>query len=365
MKRDVSRTVCSRLTANAPGAIAVIGLAGTRTHSILAESIRTMAGDAGVTLSANRPCVCRIVDDGQVIDDAVVCVFDGEDGPQAEIHTHGGVRIVQRVIMLFERHGAAVVSAADFHGLLDSSDPVVQRIDLAIQMAGSRRLVEWLLGQRRILPEFMRRLDSIDESERRAFEERSAAARRLLEGLRIAIVGPPNAGKSTLANRLIGHDRIITSDMAGTTRDWVSETALIKGWPVTLTDTAGIRETDCAIESEAIRRGRAAAEGADLTLLVLDGSNAAAAQRSTVEAVLNSATSNRPVLVVINKSDVMSNATQEFIEFAPSAGVLSVSALTGEGFDELEAAIERTLKLDLLKTALPTAFFELGAPAFS
>lgn len=365
MKRDDSRTVCSRLTANAPGAIAVIGLAGPRTQSILAESIRTMAGAACARFSANRPSLGRIVDGGQVIDDAVVCVFEREDGPRAEVHTHGGVRIAQRVIMLFERLGATVVPAPDFPGQIRAADPIVRRIDAAIQAAGSRRLVEWLLGQRRILPEFMRRRDSLDESERRAFEERSMAARKLVEGLRIAIVGPPNAGKSTLANRLIGHDRIITSDMAGTTRDWVSETALIRGWPVTLTDTAGIRETDCAIESEAIRRGRAAAEDADLTLLVVDGSDAATAQRSTVEEILNSATSNRPVLVLINKSDVMPHAAHNVIEFAPSAGVLSVSALTGEGFGELEAALERTLKLDHLTTALPTAFFELGAPAFS
>jgi tRNA modification GTPase len=182
----------------------------------------------------------------------------------------------------------------------------------------------------------------------------------LIAGLRVAIVGPPNAGKSTLANRLIGTDRVITSRQAGTTRDWVSETALIRGWPVTLTDTAGQRPTQCAIEAEAIRRGRQQAESADLILAVLDATTSPAARRDGLASAFEGIPSGRPRVVALNKSDVAAPATAS--DSSPPA--LPISALTGAGIEDLEACIESGLGLDLLTGDSPTAFLpsQLAGP---
>src|SRR5262249_28463970 len=152
------------------------------------------------------------------------------------------------------------------------------------------------------------------------------------------IIGPPNAGKSTLANRLLGGDRIITSDIPGTTRDWISETALINGWPVTLTDTAGVRDATCEIESEAIRRGQTQARSADLVIIVLDATRPSAEQVATCKKLADSVDRAKRI-VVQNKRDLPS---AEPIN-PPDENVIGISALMRQGLSDLERAIESHL----------------------
>ena len=179
----------------------------------------------------------------------------------------------------------------------------------------------------------------------------------------MAIVGPPNAGKSTLANRLIGRDRVIASDTPGTTRDWVSETALIRGWPVLLTDTAGIRPTDCAIEAEAIRRGRDKARAADLVVVVLDATSSASEQATALKLTLASVVEARPLLIVLNKCDLVPSERPDTISKTAERPALGISALAGDGLEGLEAGIEKALGLDRLDYELPTAFLPIHITA--
>ena len=198
-----------------------------------------------------------------------------------------------------------------------------------------------------------------------AFRRRGMAAIRLIRGPRLALIGPPNAGKSTLANRLIGTDRIITSPHAGTTRDWVSETAMIDGWPVTLTDTAGIRDVECQIEAEAVRRGRRRAEEADLVVIVLDGAATPGQLEKQWKDVAGAVPADRLRLTLLNKCD-LSNARWE-TPIAARGGShqggtgtaevpLPISARTGAGIDALESRVCFLLGLDQLADHLPTAF---------
>lgn len=366
---DSAMNTASILTPPSPGAIGVVALHGPDVVRIL-NSVIERRSDSAEWLEG-RPVLCRIKDQDAVLDDAIVCVFRRSDSTFAEIHVHGGVRVVQRVLMVLERAGATAVPAGEFSHVLKSDDATVRRIDDAIIAAGSRRLLRWLLAQRSILPPYLARLATVSDAERAAFRERSMIAATLIRGLRVALIGPPNAGKSTLANCLIGRDRIITSDTPGTTRDWISETALISGWPVTLTDTAGIRHTECPIESEAIRRSRQQARIADLVLIVIDAA-ASPGELARMSASLRAAVdATQPVVVVRNKSDLLSEpsasgpgdlSTDELFGESQSVQIgpapsCNVSAKFGRGIVELEQLVCRMLGLNLLEDQLPTAFF--------
>ncbi len=148
--------------------------------------------------------------------------------------------------------------------------------------------------------------------------------RLIREGLQVAIVGAPNVGKSSLFNALIGVSRAIVADTPGTTRDLVTEVVDIEGLRVTLVDTAGLRETTDAVETEGVARSHEVRATADLVLTVLDGSI-----DNTIQII------NNKGLTVINKSDVP-GATN-------AAGALFVSARTGDGIDGLRRAIVEAL----------------------
>lgn len=148
---------------------------------------------------------------------------------------------------------------------------------------------------------------------------------RLRDGMTIVIAGKPNAGKSSVLNRLAGHDAAIVTDRPGTTRDVLREDIEIDGVPLRVVDTAGLRESDDPIEAEGVRRARAELERADLVLHVIDATEATPASE-TLTGV--------DTLYVYNKIDLLQAPAQQ----KPDNG-LWLSARTGEGFDELHSAL--------------------------
>ena len=148
--------------------------------------------------------------------------------------------------------------------------------------------------------------------------------RRLRDGLHAVIVGPPNAGKSSLLNALAGSERAIVTDIAGTTRDLLRETVRVDGVELNLVDTAGLREGGDAIEREGMRRARAELERADLAIVVLDGREPEAGRAAVADAI----TGVPQVLWLYNKADLLAD---------PDAGgdALWISARTGAGLDEV------------------------------
>lgn len=216
----------------------------------------------------------------------------------------------------------------------------------ALIAAPTERAVAFLSYQREHLADYLRGLAKVvrDSSgaARQALRDlltEATAWRYLVEGAVIVIAGPPNAGKSTLANRLLGRDHAIVSDAPGTTRDWVAEPAALHGVPVTIVDTAGLRTSDDPIEAEGIRRGQAQLARADLCLFVLDPS--AAAGEQSLQAHLPP--TGPPTLFVLNKTDLP--GWRRDLPMPAHAPSLDVSALTGAGIDRLTLAIVGELGL--------------------
>jgi tRNA modification GTPase len=162
-----------------------------------------------------------------------------------------------------------------------------------------------------------------------------AAGRLLQEGIKVAIAGRPNVGKSSLFNSLVERERAIVTDIPGTTRDTLSEAIDLEGVPVILTDTAGVRETTDGIETLGIERTRRAMGDSDLVLVVLDGST----ELGPSDHDLLNRTENTLRLVVRNKSDLPEFNGSCIAELQP----INVSARTGEGLATLRSAILASL----------------------
>ncbi len=183
---------------------------------------------------------------------------------------------------------------------------------------------------------------------------RDARRGRLIrEGLQVAIVGPPNVGKSSLFNALVGASRAIVADVPGTTRDLISETVDLDGLRVTLVDTAGLRETVDVVESEGVSRSRGAADVADLTLFVCDASDPSSIGswdlvQSWDPASAGLAQSWDPDLAGLHKRTLIVANKSDLPRAWSRADAVNVSATTGAGLDDLRQRIAAALDVDLL-----------------
>ncbi|MEI6162451.1 MAG: tRNA uridine-5-carboxymethylaminomethyl(34) synthesis GTPase MnmE, partial [Roseococcus sp.] len=284
--------------------------------------------------------------------------YTGEDS--AELHLHGGPAVIAAVAEALEALGARPAEPGEFtrraflHGRLDltaaegiadliAAETEAQRRQALRQAEGALAQIhaEWatrltrLLARQEAFIEFEEEdlpgdLDAQVEADaavlRGEMEHLLAEAGRgekLREGLSIAILGAPNAGKSSLLNALAGRDAAIVSARAGTTRDVVEVRMILAGVPVTLADTAGLREAADEIEAEGVRRALLRAEAADLRLLVF------AADADPDEATL--ALRGADALVVLNKADLGPGRVD---------GAMHVSARTGAGLDALRQRLE-------------------------
>ncbi|MGI8638433.1 MAG: tRNA uridine-5-carboxymethylaminomethyl(34) synthesis GTPase MnmE [Pyrinomonadaceae bacterium] len=157
------------------------------------------------------------------------------------------------------------------------------------------------------------------------------AGKLLREGIKVALVGRPNVGKSSLFNALLGHERAIVTEIAGTTRDQLHERFTINSIPISLIDTAGLRETSDTVESIGVERSRRAMADADLVVVLLDGSENLTIEDKEIFAQIE----DLPHLIAVNKNDL----GQSKIELNGNSNILHISAKTGEGLEELQKAI--------------------------
>ena len=362
-------TIVALSTPPGRSGIGVVRLSGPSSARIAAAFIN-LPGDLrswGATLG-------KLLDeDGELVDEVVVTYFAAPRSYTAEdvveISCHGAPVVLRHCLERAVRFGARLAEPGEFtlraflNGRIDlpQAEGVRDLIDAttlyqariaAQQTQGSvsRRLapikaqlvelialleagIDFAEDDISVAPsaEILRRVDPIIAAVR-GLAESFRYGNLVRSGFSLAIVGRPNAGKSSLFNRLLKQDRAIVTDIPGTTRDLVAETAEFSGIPVRLVDTAGIRKSAEKIEQMGIERSFEAMADADLVLVVLDGS----AERTAEDDVLIArARSNGPCLLAANKCDLT--------PFFHGAGELAVSARTGQGIAELQSAIPATL----------------------
>jgi tRNA modification GTPase len=327
------------LTPAGVGAIAVVRLLGPAVPAFLAAHFSRPAVES-------RCVHGDLSDGGDVLDDPVAVLLPG--GQSVDLSLHGGTRVVQSVLDLATKEGFDVTTpaASDQPMPLDAVDgtTVLERevnayLPLAKTELGVRVLLNQVEAWRAVvqratpgpgegahLARWMQRAEVVKAELSAILHDRGLYW--LLNPPRVAIVGAPNVGKSTLANRLFARDRVITADLPGTTRDWVGEIANLDGLAVMLVDTPGIRETDDAIEAEAIARSGEQVVGADLVVVVADASQPLDGEQAAVLEAWPDA------LRVVNKTDTATPAW----DLARVGGIKTVGT-TGQGVDELRSTI--------------------------
>jgi small GTP-binding protein len=319
------------LTPPGVGAIAVLRLLGPKVPDFLSHCFSRPT-------IPNRCVHGDLRDHEEVIDDPIVVLAPG--GQSADINLHGGTWVVQSALNLAQRHGFSVIDAKTAplpEFTLDATDEFEREMLAYLPLATTQTALRVLLAQ----PAAWRRLTaepiSLADAQHILADQ---SLHWLLNPPRVAIVGIPNAGKSTLANQLFGQQRSITADLPGTTRDWIGESANLDGPAVTLVDTPGIRDSDDPIESQAIERAKIQVNAADAIILVLDATRLDDQPQRALMARFPNA------IHVFNKSDAAP-------ELNLNKSAIPTIATTGHGIDTLRAAIRRRFHCESIDADSP------------
>ena len=365
-------TIAAISTPLGEGAIAIVRLSGTDALKI-AQSV--YKGKNLTQVASHTINYGHIFEEKRLVDEVMVSVmrapktFTRED--IVEINTHGGIAVTQEILQLLLRNGARLAEPGEFtkraflNGRIDLAqaesvmDLIRAKTDKAANIAvkqldGSlskminniRQEILESLAQVEVnidYPEY----DDVETMTSQMLLEKTAHFEKLLEnllstakrgkilreGLKTAIIGRPNVGKSSLLNQLLREEKAIVTDIAGTTRDVITEFANIGGVPLELVDTAGIRETDDLVEAIGVERSKKALAEADLVLLVLDASNELTDK--DLELLELSKNSNR--IILLNKTDLPEKIDSTQI----SGDFIRISALKNENLNAVEEKINQ------------------------
>lgn len=371
-------TIVALSTPPGRSGIGVIRISGPDALAIL----RTLVSAESFNPTPNLMRLKSLIDpqSGEPLDEGLVCFFkaphsfNGED--VAELHCHGSPVLLRTIIDLILKLGARLADPGEFslravaNGRLKLTeaeairDVIDAQTDTALRQAtrqlkgeisnrlrpAKEELLETIVRLESSLefveddlPEVQRQaiIDSLRGSKQDLSRLQStfAVGKLLHDGIRVAFVGRPNVGKSSLFNSLVGHGRAIVTEIPGTTRDTLTESIAVSGVPVLFIDTAGIRRSSDKIESIGVDRARRAAADADLLIVVVDGSER---QHDEDQAVLAEVADVRHI-VALNKTDLPTFSAANFdgrVTARPNcSAVISVSAKSSAGLDCLRAAI--------------------------
>jgi tRNA modification GTPase len=370
---DLNDTIVAISTPPGRGGIGIVRLSGPDACAVAAPLLQLRH-----PLAAGQARFAHIIDtsDSEVLDEAVVTFFEAPNSYTSEdiveIAAHGSPVLLDYLLRASLRNGARLAEPGEFtqraflSGRLDLTQAEAVRDLIESTTLHQARLAAQQLGgalSRQIAPikeklvhliaaleagidfaeddidllpasEIAAQIEAI-AAPLTALEQTFAYGRIVRDGFTLAIVGRPNAGKSSLFNRLVERDRAIVTAAPGTTRDLVTERVSLDGIPVELVDTAGLRDAIDEAESLGIAKSREAMAEADIVLLVRDATQPL--HREDEAAI--AAHADRPLLIALNKRDLAPQAALP----ASAHPIISTSALTGEGLPELRRAILATL----------------------
>lgn len=374
-----SDTIAAVATSMNASGIGIIRISGTESISIVekifcpAKKQKKLTEQKSYTIHYGT-----IVEDGEVLDEVIVLLMRGPHSYTAEdtveIDCHGGVYVMHQILNLVIKKGARVAEPGEFtkraflNGRIDLSqaeaviDVISSQNTYALkssiqQLKGSvQRLIKSI--REKVLyeiayiesalddPEYIS-LEGYPESLHKKIKELLQEMERLLkeseqgkilrEGIRTAIIGKPNAGKSSLLNALLGEERAIVTEIAGTTRDTLEEQIRLRGLTLQMIDTAGIRKTGDKIEQIGVERAKQMMEEADLILYVIDASSALDENDKEIMPLLK----EKRVIVLLNKTDLQERITAEEVQRFLEKPVIRISAKEEKGLSELADKIEQ------------------------
>ncbi len=382
-------TIAALSTPYGVGGIAVVRLSGFKALEIVQELFKTTGKSKDLSQAATRTAhYGYIVNNGKTVDEVVVTLFKaphsytGED--VVEVSCHGSLVVQQEMVQTFIEHGARAAEPGEFtqraflNGKLDLSqtEAVADLIHAQSQLSKDIALNQLRGGfsndlqvVKQKLVEFASLIElELDFSEEdvefadraeletlvfttmekvRALSQSFKTGNAIKNGINTAIVGKPNAGKSTLLNALLNEERAIVTDIPGTTRDTLEEVIHINGLLFRFIDTAGLRDTEDTVEKIGVERARKSIAQSQIYLYVFDVNTTTP---ESLQADLQNLPQDIPHLLLGNKADLLSETQkQSWLSF--DDGIMLISALTKTHIDTLKTKLLKTLALDKIDTS--------------
>ncbi len=369
-------TISAVITALGEGAVGIVRISGEQALAVGETLFKAASGKKLAEYKPNTMVYGHVYDqDGSLVDEVLAVFMQGPRSYTAEdvveIQCHGGLQSLKKILQLTYAAGARPAEAGEFtkraflNGRIDLTqaeavmDIIRSRSEASLKLAARQQqgqLAKELRGLRSALVDVVVNLEAVIDYPEEDIEDvtygrvqesiascndaidsllaHAHTGKILREGLRTAIVGKPNVGKSSLLNALLKEERAIVSQYAGTTRDVIEEQLLLDGVPLVLADTAGIRSTEDFVEKIGVEKSRQLLQDAELVICVVDGSEGLTAED---EAIL-AAASGKPCVIIVNKSDLgLAVDLEKLKERFGQDKVMTLSAKTLTGVEAFSA----------------------------
>lgn len=375
MKTD---TIAAIATAMSNSGIGIVRISGDEALEVADRIFVSKKGNKKVSEMASHTIHYGYVKDGEdIVDEVMLLIMKAPNSytteDTIEIDCHGGVLVMQKILETVLKYGARAAEPGEFtkraflNGRIDLSqaesviDIINAKNDFALQSSVSQlrgSVLEKIKDLRAAIIHEIAFIESaLDDPEHVDIEsypqkllitvkslwktvdkmlESADNGRVLREGINTVIVGKPNAGKSSLLNTLVGQERAIVTDIAGTTRDILEEQIRLRGISLNVIDTAGIRDTDDVVEQIGVNKSREYVEKADLVIYVVDSSTPLDENDEEIIASIQ----DKNAIILLNKSDLHQVTTKEMLKEKIDRKTIEISAKEQTGIEELETAIQ-------------------------
>lgn len=373
-----SDTIAAIATAMSNSGIGIVRISGSEAFTIIDKIYRSKKGNKKLSKAQTHTIHYGLIQDGdEVIDEVMVLLMRGPRSFTAEdtveIDCHGGVLVTRKVLETVLRHGARPADPGEFtkraflNGRLDLSqaeaviDVINAKNEYALQSSVSqlrgsvsekiKELRERIIYQIAFIesalddpehisldgyPEELSELVTGMIEDVKKLLSSAEDGRVMAEGIKTVILGKPNAGKSSLMNVLVGEERAIVTEIAGTTRDTLEEHIRLQGISLNVVDTAGIRQTDDVVENIGVKKAKHAAIDADLILYVVDASCPLDDNDEEIIELIR----NRNGLVLLNKTDLKAQVDAALLEQLTKKTVIPISVKENVGLDQFEQKVK-------------------------